>query len=289
VVEWFASIPHGSIPLGQIALPVVLLFYAALFILTFTRSRLPNLVRRLTPAIPLSLLAITTVLIWKAAFYAPDGRLHVTILDVGTGEAVLIQSPTGRSVLINGGPSTTHLSDALGRRMLPFDRTIDWLVVADTDNEDLSGVSGNLERFSPTNVLWAGNTYGTRSASDLWTTMISNDIPITHMQLGQALDLGSGATLKVVSIDARGAVLLVDWDNFKMLLPLGVDFIALESLQNDSTMRNISAVLLAESGYSPLNPPEFISYLHPQLALLSVTPADKTGLPSPETLEALGG
>ena len=255
VVEWFASIPHGSIPLGQVALPLILLFYAALFILTFTRSRLPNLVRRLTPAIPLSLLAITTVLIWKAAFYAPDGRLHVTILDVGTGDAVFMQSPTGRSVLINGGSSTTRLSDALGRRMPPFDRTLDWLVIADIDNEDLMGVPGNLERFSPANVLWAGNTYGTRSASDLWTTMISNDIPITHMQPGQALDLGSGASLKVVSIDARGAVLLLEWDNFRMLLPIGVWISTLwRRLQNDSTMRNISAVLLAESGYVPAQP-----------------------------------
>jgi beta-lactamase superfamily II metal-dependent hydrolase len=54
-------------------------------------------------------------------------------------------------------------------------------------------------------------------------------------------------------------------------------------------MRNISALLLADSGYAPLNPPSFISYLHPQLALLSVAPADRDGLPSPETLEALEG
>jgi beta-lactamase superfamily II metal-dependent hydrolase len=54
-------------------------------------------------------------------------------------------------------------------------------------------------------------------------------------------------------------------------------------------MRNVSALLLAESGYAPLNPPELIAFLHPQLALLSVVPADKTGLPSPETLDALQG
>ena len=119
--------------------------------------------------------------------------------------------------------------------------------------------------------------------------MISKDIPITSTQPGQALDLGSGARLRVESMDARGAVLLVEWNNFRLLLPLGADFNALESLQKDSTMHSISAVLLAESGYSPLNPPELIGFLHPQLALLSVAPADKTGLPSPETLEALQG
>jgi beta-lactamase superfamily II metal-dependent hydrolase len=90
--------------------------------------------------------------------------------------------------------------------------------------------------------------------------------------------------MQVLSIDARGAVLLLKWDNFRFLLPMGGDFSALENLQSALTMRNVSALLLAESGYAPLNPPEFISFIHPQLAA-----GDKTGLPSPETIEALQG
>jgi hypothetical protein len=70
---------------------------------------------------------------------------------------------------------------------------------------------------------------------------------------------------------------------------MGMDAETLDSLSYNMAIRNISAALLAESGYAPLNPPELIAFLHPQLALLSVAPADKTGLPSPETLEALEG
>jgi beta-lactamase superfamily II metal-dependent hydrolase len=54
-------------------------------------------------------------------------------------------------------------------------------------------------------------------------------------------------------------------------------------------MRNISALLLAESGYAPVNPPELIEHLSPQVVLLSVAAADKTGLPSSETVQALEG
>lgn len=101
--------------MGKIGLPLILLFYLVLVIVTFNRTRLPNLVNHLAPSIPLAFLAILTVITWRAAFYAPDGLLHATILDVGTGDAVLIQTPEGRSVLINGGPSTIRLSDSLGR------------------------------------------------------------------------------------------------------------------------------------------------------------------------------
>ncbi len=267
MVEWLSDVPHGSIPLGQIAFPLILLFYAVLFTLTFARPRLTGMFARLSPAIPLTIMGVLTVMIWKAAFYAPDGLLHVTILDIGTGDAVLIQTPTGRSVLINGGPSTIRLSDALGRRLPPFNRSLDWLVIADIDNEDLSGLTGNLERFTPANVLWSGNTYGTRSATDLWTALLTTSTPITRMQSGQSLDLGSGASMQVLSIDPRGAVLFLEWENFRLLLPMGMDFNTLDNLQHNSSMRNISAVLLGESGYAPLNPPDLLSFLHPQLAL----------------------
>jgi beta-lactamase superfamily II metal-dependent hydrolase len=93
----------------------------------------------------------------------------------------------------------------------------------------------------------------------------------------------------VLSTDPRGAVLLLEWRNFRLLLPMGMDFGALDSLQHNLAMRNISAMLLPESGFAPLNPPELIDFLHPQLVVLSVAPGDKTGLPSPETLVAVQG
>jgi competence protein ComEC len=289
VVEWLAAIPHGSIPLGLVALPMIVLFYTILFGLTFFHKQVFPTLKRLTPAIPLAALGVVTILVWKAAMYAPDNRLHVTILDVGTGDGVLIQTPGGNSVLINGGSSTNALSDALGRRLSPFDRSLDWLVVADIDDEDLEGIPGNLERFLPDDVLWAGNATGTRAITEMQSQLNALDVPVTTAQVGQTFELGSGASLKVVSTDPRGAVVLLEWENFRMLLPMGMDFEAMEAMTKDSGMRNVSAMVLAESGYAPLNPPELISQLNPQLALLSVAAGDRSGLPSRETLEALDG
>jgi beta-lactamase superfamily II metal-dependent hydrolase len=192
-------------------------------------------------------------------------------------------------VLINGGPSTVKLSDALGRRMPPFFRSLDWLVVADIDDEDLVGIQSNLERFPPANVLWAGNTFGTRTITDLQGAFESTNTPITLMQADQQLELGDSAVLSTLSVNNKGAVLLIEWNNFRMLLPLAMDFNEIEYLLHNLPMRNISALLLAESGYAPLNPPELIAQLNPLVTLLSVAAADGTGLPSPETIGAIDG
>jgi beta-lactamase superfamily II metal-dependent hydrolase len=49
----------------------------------------------------------------------------------------------------------------------------------------------------------------------------------------------------------------------------------------------VTALLLADSGYAPLNPPEWIRRWNPQVVLLSVAAGDREGRPDPETMQAL--
>jgi hypothetical protein len=47
---------------------------------------------------------------------------------------------------------------------------------------------------------------------------------------------------------------------------VGVDFDQLEALDHGRSIGRVSLLLLADSGYAPLNPPEWLSYLNPQVA-----------------------
>jgi competence protein ComEC len=68
-----------------------------------------------------------------------------------------------------------------------------------------------------------------------------------------------------------------------------MNFAELEELQNGRSNGPVSALSMADHSYAPVNPPEWINNLRPQVALLSVAAADRDGLPSPETLAALEG
>ncbi len=70
---------------------------------------------------------------------------------------------------------------------------------------------------------------------------------------------------------------------------MGADFEDFQKLENGQAIGPVTALLLAESGYAPANPPEWIAALNPQVVLLSVASAGRRGLPSPETLEAVQG
>ena len=146
-----------------------------------------------------------------------------------------------------------------------------------------------MERFPPGQVLWSGPVAGKYSARQLRQTLTDLRVPMTDAETGQILELGQGARLHVLGVEPRGAVLLLEMGNFRALLPVGLDFDSMDALIKDRSLTTMTALLLADSGYAPLNPPEWIEKLRPQVVLLSVAAGDREGRPDVETLEAVQG
>ncbi len=296
VVELFNRVPHGTIFLGDFSAWFAVLFYAALLGVTFNWSRLKDFfssatarVKNLSLATGLTALFVLTLLTWRAANSTPDGNLHITFLDVGSADAVLIQTPSGGALLVNGGPSTSRLSEDLGRRLPFLDRGLDWLVIASTDEDEVSALPRVLERYPPENVLWSGNVEASFSSRQLDVWLAESGVPVQRAETGQRLELGDGAFIELQAEGPRGSVLLIQWKDFRALLPIGVSADTLESLEYGNAIGPVDVLLLADAGYAPSNPPEWIENLNPSLTILSVAACDEFGMPSDETLEALGG
>ena len=95
--------------------------------------------------------------------------------------------------------------------------------------------------------------------------------------------------LGVTTIGDQGAVYLLTYGNFRFLLPPGADpdLIADPLLWN--AIDPITGLLLPDGGNLAVNPPSWLSELHPQFAVISVDSGNLRGLPSPEVLQALEG
>ena len=294
MVELFDRVPHGTLFLGDVSIWFTLFFYAALLSLTFGWSSFKEWTRSLGQKAGsvgvgsvLVILVIGLLLVWRAAASLPDQLLHITFLDVGSADAVLIQTPGGKNVLINGGASVTILADELGRRISAFDRRLDWLVVAATDEEQVAALPRVLERYPPDQVLWSGNAQASFSSLVLKEYLATKQILVTNAEVGQVLDLGDGGTLKVLTVGPRGSVLLIEYKNFRAVLPVGMSFEALDELRSGASIGPVSVLSLADSGYAASNPDEWFANLNPELVVLSVDAADENGMPDGEVLKAV--
>lgn len=281
MVEFFNSFPGGVLILGNFSLLAAILFYVILFGLTLAWPRFKGVA---SPTVVVSTLAILTFLTWRSVLSTPDGRLHVLFLDVGSADGVLITTPGGRFVLINGGESPSALANQLGRRIPPFSRGLDYLVVASTQENQVAALPRVLEQYQPKAVLWAGNAQASFSSQRLKTWLTNTNTPVELAQTDTSYDLGDGVTLRILAVSARGAVVSIEMGNFKTILPIGVNFDVYTLLNNGSKLGPVTGLLISESGYAPANPPDWLANLKPQVAILSVAAGDPDGLPAPDVV-----
>ena len=296
-VELFAQAPGAAFSLAgfldqRSLLALSLGYYFVLLAWVWLAPRLRQALTWMKPGLVATVIGVLAVLVWRQALQAPDGRLHLVVLDVSanslSGDAILLQSPSGRYVLIDGGPSPTRLSDALGRRLPIFTRRLDGWVTAGLGAEQVGALPRLVERFSPNLVWMAGPWESTANGRSLHAAVSAVGIPLVAAQAGQVLDLGSGAQLRMLAVGKRGAALLVEWQSFRCLLPVGMDLEMVQALQKDPALRNLSALLLPESGKAPIELAAWMQALNPQVVLLSVSPADARR-PDAQTLQAVTG
>ncbi len=293
VVAWFSDFPYSMLYLDRVPLWSLAVCYAVLAFYSLGKARRQKVLEVIERWVPLWLVLTTlivlpgAILLWRAALSLPDGRLHLTFLDVGSADAVLIRTPSGRWVLINGGPSANTLSEALGKRFSPFEQRLDWLIVASTQQDQLAGLPWVLERYPPRAVLWAGLPQASHASQTLDRWLTDQRIPVTFAEAGQVLDLGQGAQIEVIASGRRGAVLLVSWRSFRGLLPIGMDIEMREVLEKNPRLRSISVFSLPNSGYPALVSQTWLQQLAPELVILSVAADDPYGNPTPEVLEIL--
>jgi competence protein ComEC len=78
-------------------------------------------------------LFVLVLCIWYAAWREDArGRLTVSFLNVGQGDAIYIEAPSGRQILIDGGQDGSVLR-ALGSVMAPWDRSLDVVIATSAD------------------------------------------------------------------------------------------------------------------------------------------------------------
>jgi competence protein ComEC len=90
--------------------------------------------------------AMGLFLLWQFLTTLPDGNLRITICDVGQGDSSYLRFPDGRDMLVDGGPSSKVLR-CLGNVMPFWDRRLDAVVLTHPDQDHFKGLIDVLERY----------------------------------------------------------------------------------------------------------------------------------------------
>ena len=102
--------------------------------------------------------AVVAVSVWPAG---GPGELQVTVLDVGQGDAILVTTPNGERVVVDGGPSGIVLARELGEVLPHWQRGIAAAVLTHPDADHVGGLPALLRRFDVQAVYDSGGRHDT--------------------------------------------------------------------------------------------------------------------------------
>ena len=313
VVDIFSALPFASVHLNP-GVAFVWGYYAVLGVVLLTinnravlkdfivraRARIssvPEVVGRIPARFIIFPLFVVAALVWIGAISAPDGKLHVSFLDVGQGDAILIETPSGKHILVDGGSADGDVASRLGKSLSFWERNIDLVVLTHPHEDHLGGLLDVLRRYEVERVLDCPVGSDSLVYTE-WRSLIEGrGIRRTVACAGQRIELGDGMSLNVLHAGADGSEdNFIDNSSIVLRLVYGdVSFILTSDIFEEAELSlldsryNLESTVLkvAHHGSESSSCAEFLAEVEPQVAVISVGAGNPFGHPAPGVLERL--
>jgi competence protein ComEC len=320
VVNVFAAVPLSFLKVGTINSNLIWAYYLVLALALWLNShcrlastlttkplssvkpginKITNSVSKLPKKWLIPPLLVVAILVSVAAATMPDDNLHVSILNVGQGDAILIHQGN-QQILVDGGPSPQAIALELGKQMPFWDRTIELVVSTHPSADHVTGLIEVLNRYKVKQVLHSDLDFES-DIYDEWLRLLKEkDVKCTIAQAGQQIDLGK-VVIKVLNpqiphltgtesdIDNNGVVLHISMDEVSFLLTADIMWEAEFELITHRASLTSTVLKVAHHGSDTSTTAEFLAVVNPQLAVISVGDENRFGHPTPEVMERLEG
>lgn len=247
----------------------------------------------------LSIIVVLGLLIalgYREWLLRPDGKMHARFFDVGQGDAIFIETPTGKRVLIDGGPDSSVL-ERLGETLPFFDRRIDVVINTHPDIDHIGGLPSVLSRYQVGLLILPPLTDESGLLTSLLDTAKARKTGLKTTVAGETIMIESGALLSVLwppktlpkgfssagnnqslalRLDARGKSILLTSDTEE---PVEKTLVAAHADLRSDILK------VGHHGSRTSSGTGFLLAVHPSLAIISVGKDNPFGHPRAEIVK----
>ena len=245
--------------------------------------------------------AFVASLAWSQAL-SRDDLLRVAFLDVGNGDAIFIETPGGRQVLVDGGTDGLALARLLGERMRFNDRHLDMVVATHPHTDHIGGLTLALERYDVGAILERRIDYES-AAYEAWARAVSDEqaqgAAVIQARAGQVIALDENTRLEVLwpkddllhdtnsDADNASVALRLTHGDVSVLLTGDIFAEAERALLASGAALDSDALKVAHHGSDSSSTLEFLSAVSPAAAVISVGEGNRFGHPDGAVMERL--
>jgi competence protein ComEC len=309
VAGWLAALPGASASVPRYTTPWAALSYAAAIAVAMwiRRSMALGSLTQLAPSRPLrwrvalgrALYAAPALLLaasvgWLASGSSSAPRLQVTMLDVGQGDAILIETPSGRDILVDAGSGRAVLR-GLGDELPWHDRSLDLVVITHAQADHATGLLDVFARYDVRRVVAGGDSANPSLLSGMLDrAALREGSLVRRISGGSSFDLGEGVRLDVISpadqaLEGNDAslVLRLTWREVSFLLAGDIEADGERALLDSGVHLRSSVLKVAHHGSKTSSTRAFLDAVRPDIAVISSGEGNRFGHPNADVVQRL--
>lgn len=226
----------------------------------------------------------------KKQLATEEGSIIVHYIDVGQGDATLIQAPNGQTMLIDGGKKSAGEKVVSYIKEQNIDR-LDYVVATHPDADHIGGLHEVLEQLPVGEFIDSGKVHTTQTYLELLTKIDEKDIPFTVPTIGDeiALDPNVSTTVLFADDEAKGTneasiVIGMTYGDVSFIFTGDADTKMEEALID----RGLQQVTIAKAGHHGSNTSSsarYIEHIQPEVFILSYGEDNSYGHPHDEVVQ----
>ncbi|MFJ5767910.1 MBL fold metallo-hydrolase [Lysinibacillus sp. NPDC093210] len=222
---------------------------------------------------------------------AAGHEMRVHFFDVGQGDSILIESPNGKTMLVDGGVKGAGQQVVSYINELGIDK-LDIVVATHPDADHIGGLIPVLNSIPIEQFYDSGKVHTSQTFEEMLSLIDTNNIPYNVPKTGDSITFDNELEVKVLNANENASdnndasiVLKVTYGNISFLLT-GDAGVALEK---EMLLQNVKATVLkaGHHGSNTSSSQSFIRAVQPEVTILSYGKDNKYGHPHAEVVERL--
>ena len=292
------KLPVGMWTPGQPSKPVIAGYYLVIFLLVLVEKQLIKREKRWKIFPGMELCSMLLLLLLMA--HPWQQREKITFLDVGQGDASLLQSG-GQTLLLDGG--STSQKNVGTYVILPYIKQqgiscLEAVVLTHTDQDHINGVTEVLDEgkkgwLTVKNLMYPYWMEGTEQGKQLKKLAEEAGASCRKIRAGDRLTIGKAEAVvlypkeqeKIAEPNAGSLVLFWKWEGVRAMFTGD-----LPEEKERELLQNLPACEILQVGHhgsATSTCREFLEQVQPSLAVISCAMKNRYGHPSPDTVDRL--
>ena len=219
--------------------------------------------------------------------------LSIHMIDVGQGDSILVQTPTNKNILIDGGDEDSEniIISYLRQKRI---KTIDIIIATHPDSDHIGSLDNIIKKFNVNSIYMPEQSTDSEAYQNLINSCTDKNLSIQHLYKNDVLNIDNNINIYVLSpsyiqeeSNLNSIVFKLTFNDNSFLFMGDAEEENEKEILHSFKLNNINFIKIGHHGSNSSSSLEFIKKISPDIAAISCGYKNQYGHPHREGINNL--